>query len=97
MVLEAAEACIDSRAFVERAPILLEQVGFDADDAMLAADRLRLLVLMAGDHNEGVRLTVIPGEGFVQDIVEAYTGGDDFESKGVGVGLVWAVMHTFSV
>ena len=84
VILKAAQPRVDGRAFVERAPILFEQVGLDADRAMLVRHALSAPVVVTGDHDQRVEMGMIECERDIEEIVEPDANGDGFQPEGFG-------------
>ncbi len=82
VVLEAAQAGVDGGALVEVAAVLGEEIGLDADGAVLLRDLLGAAVVVAGDDDHGVEVGMVERQGEVEQVVEADADGDGFEAEG---------------
>ena len=71
VVLEAAEPRVDRRALVEVASVLGEEIGLDANRAVLLRDLLRPPVLVARHHDQRVQVRMIQRQRQVEQVVKA--------------------------
>lgn len=85
VILKVVEPGVDRSAFVEVAVILGKKVGLHTRSTMLARAKLRLLVVVRCDDNQGIKMRVIVLQRHVKKIVKPDRDGDPFQTDVVAV------------
>ena len=80
-VLAAGEARVQRRAFIKAPTVLVEEIGLDADRAVLASHSVGRSVVVGSYHDERIYMRVVGAQGAIEEVIKTNAGGDDLDPQ----------------
>ena len=97
VVLEEVKSSVNPAALAKHVIMSIKQVGWDTGTPVFLAHILRPLILVRSNYNQLVALAMILSNGVIQDIIETYTDGYNFNSLLIPFEQVMVGWHVILV